>query len=62
MYIDFEQIEKTTGLHFDNIEQLYFHILRDIEVLKVNNKNYTKKQYYIIDDLFEIVTSIKWEE
>ena len=62
MYIDFEQIEKLTGLHFENIEQLYFYILNQIEYLKVHNKNYTKKQYYIIDDFLSIIHSVKWEE
>ena len=61
MYIDFEQVEKLTGLHFDNIEQLYFYILGDIEYLKVHNKNYNKKQYGIIDDLLSIIQSVKWE-
>ena len=49
MYIDLKQIEKLTGLHFDNIEQLYFYVRNIIEFLKVRNKNYTKKQYYKID-------------
>ena len=62
MKINFEEIEQKTGLCFQDIEQLYFYVLSKIETLKVNNKNYTKKQYYIIDDLFSFITSISWEE
>lgn len=62
MKMNFKEIEEKTGLHFDNIEQLYFYVLHKIEMLKVCNKNYTKKQYYIIDDLFSIITSVTWEE
>ena len=60
MNFDFNKIERLTGLHFDNAEQLYFYVLQHIEFLKVNNKNYTKKQYYKIDDLFNIITSINF--
>lgn len=60
MHFDLEKIERLTGLHFDNIEQLYFYVLQHIEFLKVHNKNYTKKQYYKIDDLFNIITSINF--
>ena len=62
MYIDFEQIEQLTGLQFDNIEQLYFYTRNQLEYLKRTNKNYTKNQYYKIDELFDIISSVKWEE
>lgn len=62
MYIDFENIEKTTGLRFDNIEQLYFYVRNNIEYLYVHNKNYNKKQYNIIYDFLNMLLSIKWEE
>ena len=61
MKFDFDKIEQLTGLHFDNTEQLYFYILHKIEVLKVNNKNYNKKQYFIINDLFDIIRSITFD-
>lgn len=62
MYIDFEQIKQTTGREFENLEQLYVYTLYVIEFLKVNNKNYTKKQYYKIDELFEFIRAVKFEE
>lgn len=61
MKFDFDKIEQLTGLHFDNTEQLYFYVLQQIEFLKVNNKNYTKKQYYKINDLFDIIRSVNFE-
>lgn len=62
MKIDFDKIKQLTGLHFDNLEQLYFYVLQHLEFLKVNNKNYTKKQYYKINDLFDIVRSITFDD
>lgn len=62
MHIDLQEIEKSTGLHFDTIEQLYFYTQYIIEFLKVHNKNYTKKQYDKIDILFEFMRAIKLEE
>ena len=59
MQINFEKIEKLTGLHFDNLEQLFFYVRHDIEILEAHNKNYTKKQYYIIDDLLSIINSVE---
>lgn len=62
MNFDLVKIEELTGLHFDNLEQLYFYVEYVIEFLKVNNKNYTKKQYYKINDLFDIIRSVKFED
>lgn len=61
MKFNFDKIEQLTGLHFDNTEQLYFYMLHHIEFLKVNNKNYTKKQYHKINDLFDIIRSIAFD-
>ena len=61
MDFDLVKIEELTGLYFENVEQLYFYVLRQIEFLKVHNKNYTKKQYYTIDDLFDIIRSVKFD-
>ena len=62
MKIDFDKIEQLTGLHFDNTEQLYFYVLQHLEFLKVHNKNYTKKQHYKINDLFDIIRSVKFDD
>lgn len=62
MNFDLVKIKELTGLRFDNTEQLYFYVLHQMEFLKVNNKNYTKKQYYKINDLFDIIRSVKFED
>ena len=61
MKFDFNKIEQLTGLHFENSEQLYFYVLQHIEFLKVNNKNYTKKQYHKINDLFDIIRTVNFD-
>lgn len=62
MIINFNKIEELTGRRFDNSEQLYFYIQYVIEFLKVHNKNYTKKQYEKIDELFDFVRCIEFKE
>ena len=59
MTIDFDEIKNNTGLEFQNVEQLYFYAVRLLENLKVNNKNYTKKQYFWIDELFSFIKAVK---
>ena len=61
MTIDFDEIKNNTGLEFQNVEQLYFYAVRLLEKLKVNNKNYTKKQYFWIDELFSFIMAVKFE-
>lgn len=61
MRFDLVKIEELTGLYFENTEQLYFYVLQHIEFLKANNKNYTKKQYCKINDLFDIIRSVTFE-
>lgn len=62
MKVNFEKIEQNTGLKFENLEQLYFRVLYDLEFLKVHNKNYTKKQYEKIDELFEYIRAVEFTE
>ena len=62
MTVNLETIEQTTGRKFDNLEQLYFRVLYDLEFLRANNKNYTKKQYEKIDELFEYIRSVEFTE
>lgn len=61
MEFDLVKIEELTGLYFENVEQLYFYVLQQIEFLEAHNKNYTKKQYYKINDLFDIIRSVKFD-
>lgn len=62
MKFDFDKIKQLTGLHFDNLEQLYFYVLQHLEFLKTDNKNYTRKQYSKINDLFYIIRSVNFED
>ena len=62
MYFDLEKIEHLTGLQFENEMQLYFYVLHQLEFLKVNNKNYTKKQCHKINDLFDIIRSLNFND
>ena len=61
MKINLDRIEQLTGRHFDNIEQLYFYLKYVIEFLIVCNKNYNKRQYEKIDELFVVITSVEFE-
>lgn len=58
MKIDFDKIESHTGQKFENVEQLYFYVSYILDFLKSHNKNYTKKQYEKIDELFEYFHAI----
>lgn len=62
MKVNFKKIEHSTGRKFENLEQLYLRVLYDIEFLKVHNKNYTKKQYEKIDELFEYIRSVEFTD
>lgn len=62
MKVNFEKIEQLTGRQFETLEQLYFQVLYDLEFLKVHNKNYTKKQYEKIDELFDIIHSVEFTD
>ena len=58
MKIDFDKIERHTGRKFENVEQLYFYLVYVMDFLRVNNKNYNKKQFEKILELWEFVNSI----
>ena len=58
MKINFKEIEQSTGLKFENIEQLYIYISFIIDFLAANNKNYNKKQYNKIFELVNIRNAI----
>ena len=62
MKVNFEKIEQLTGRQLETLEQLYFQVLYDLEFLKVHNKNYTKKQYEKIDELFDIIHSVEFTD
>lgn len=59
MKIDLEKIESNTGRKFENIEQLYFYLVYVMDFLRANNKNYNKKQYEKIIELWEMIQAIE---
>ena len=59
MKIDLQRIENNTGRKFDNIEQLYFYLVYVMDFLRANNKNYNKKQYEKILELWETIQAIE---
>ena len=58
---DRARIERATGITFDDMESLADYVLDKIAELSRDNKNYNKRQYNIINDLFFIITSIAIE-
>ena len=59
MKIDLQKIETNTGRKFENLEQLYFYLVYVMDFLKANNKNYNKKQYEKIIELWEMIQAIE---
>ena len=59
MKINLNQIKERTGREFENIEQLYFYISYVMDYLKGFNKNYTKRQFEKIDELWEFFNAIE---
>lgn len=62
LYVNKKEIVKNTGVSFDNLNDYIYYIQRLIEDLESNNKNYTKKQYFKILDIKEILENITTEE
>ena len=60
--INFDKIRENTGRDFENIENLYFRCSLLLDRLRVNNKNYTKKQYFDVVELWEIFNAIEIQE
>jgi len=69
MKIDFEQIEKETGIttttegtHETKTRLIFDYMLEVLEWLTTHNKNYTKQQEQKIDDVYSIIKNIIIEE
>ena len=58
---DLARIERATGITFDDMESLADYVLDKIAELRRDNKNYNKRQYTFINDLFFIITSLSIE-
>ena len=59
--VDLEQIERDTGRRFDEKEDLYYYMERVLTYLSTHNKNYTNKQYYMIEELKDIFNAAKMQ-
>lgn len=62
MKINFEEIERTTGRKFENIEQLYFYFLRSVEFLYTGGKNYNKKQFEKICEIMKFCLAVEFDD
>lgn len=61
MKIDFNKINKNTRLGLLNENEILHYISGVIDYLYTHNKNYTKTQYYKIQDLKNIIDGIREE-
>ena len=61
MKIDFNKINKNTRLGLLNKNEILHYISGVIDYLYTHNKNYTKTQYYKIQDLKNIIDGITEE-
>jgi len=60
--INKEDILKSVGLEFTNIEDYLLYMQELIDYLYFHNKNYTNKQYFKIEELRAILNNIEMEE
>ncbi len=58
--LDLKQIERDTGKSFESLTHLFLYVRDVLEWLKNHNKNYTKEQYFKIDELFDFVSAVKF--
>lgn len=59
MKIDINEINRRTRLGLLNKNEILHYVSGVIDYLYTHNKNYTKKQYYKIEDLKNIIDCIK---
>ena len=59
MKINFDEINKNTGLGIFRTSTLLNYIKSNLEFLEAHNKNYTNNQYHIIEELKTIFKSIE---
>lgn len=59
MKINFNKINESTGLGIFRESTLILYIKSQLNYLESHNKNYTKKQYIIIEELKEIFKNIE---
>lgn len=60
--INKQEILKNIGIECTNLQDYIFYMQSLIENLESHNKNYTKKQYFEILELKEILNNIEIEK
>lgn len=60
--INKQEILKSIGIECTNLQDYIFYMQSLIENLESHNKNYTKKQYFEILELKEILNNIEIEK
>ena len=61
MKIDYKKIAETTGLQFENAEDMLYYLQSRIGYLATHNKNLTNKQYHAVCDIENILNGITTE-
>ena len=59
MKIDFEKMNEQTGIQIFDLSSLIIYIQHSLNYLESHNKNYTKKQYHLIEELKTIFSNIE---
>ena len=59
MKINFNKINESTGIGVFRDSSLLVYIQHSLDYLETHNKNYTKKQYHLINELKTIFENIE---
>lgn len=57
--IDYKKLEESTGLKFDNPEDVIYYFSAMLHYLNTHNKNYNKEQERKISDLNDLFACIE---
>lgn len=58
LMIDYQKANKATALGLASQAHTLAYMREAVDFLMTHNKNYTKKQYYFIEDLQQIINAI----
>lgn len=59
--VNFENLKKA-GFDFSNISEIIEQLKSNVEFLELHNKNYTKKQYFLISDCLAILQNLQTKD
>lgn len=57
-----ERLNNITAVPINSTLELRQYIQKDIDFISSHNKNYTVKQYYMIQELTQLFNSLEFEE